>query len=370
MKETDLQSKACVVPVAIVAGLGMAGMGLASGGIVVADTTSVTDTVIATVAPSCTFKNTTDETYTGSAANGTEVSNFKDGGVHEFFLFCNNSGGYTVTATPYDLEASDEREDIIAYTDSYTSSGNDGLWTAAIASSEPGVTVTSPVPVGGGTIISSNTNSSANMSFTATYSAYVGLLTPAGTYTGTIVYTLVAAETSNSNSGNNGSNSSENSGANSGNEVTEDPNNETPNTNNLDPGNVSPSNANSGDSNSTPSNAPAMLNNTYNTYSTTNTYNTTNYSGGGGTGTTGTPVATSGDTNDTTGGTTNENSGNSSKTSDSYESPLGVTTNTSPSSEDSGIDWAPIVATGVILAAAGAGAVALARSNKEDEQEG
>ncbi|MCR5700088.1 MAG: hypothetical protein K6G49_01480 [Candidatus Saccharibacteria bacterium] len=358
MKETGLRSKTCVVPVAVAAGFGMAGMGLVADGVVTADTTPITDTVVATVVPSCTFSSTTDdETYSGSAANGSEVNNFNDGGVHEFFLFCNNSGGYTVSATPHDLTTTGAIEDVIAYTDNYAASGNNGLWTAEIASSASGVTVTSPVPVGGGTIISSNTQSSADMSFTATYKAYVGLNTPAGTYSGTIVYTLAAAGTS-SNSGDNGGNNGggdNGGGSNSGNE---EPNN---NGGGGDSGN-------SGSGTDTNNNASPASNNTYNTY---NTYNTTNYSGGGGTGTMSTPVATiggsGGTTGDTTGGSGDDKS--NSETSSGYEQPLGVTTNASSVEEESGPDWTPIIVTGVVLAAAGVAAFALAKDNKDKEEQ-
>ena len=358
--------KACVVPVAVVAGLGMAGMGLLSDGIVKAtDVTSVQDTINVGVLPTCTFNNVASETYAGSAANGTEVENFNNSGVHTFYLFCNNNDGYTVSAEPYDLEATNT-EDVIAYTDNYTASGQDGLWTAEITTSEPGVVVTNPVPVGGGVIISSNTNSSANMSFTATYSAYVGSLTPAGTYTGTIVYTLTASGTSNSGDSEHAdTNDSENSNddSNSGNEVTDN----------------SGSGDNSGDASNTLSNtsnaSPLSLNNFYNTYNTTNTsntYNTTNYSGEG----VSAPVATSGqlasgDANDTANNDDTANDGGSSSNvgaSNSYEKPLGVTSTTSSSAEkEVGMDPMPIVATGA-LAVAGVAGIALARSGKKEEE--
>ena len=228
MRETNSQGKAYVVPLAVAAGLGMAGMGLVSSGIVSADTTSITDTVNVEVQPSCTFNNVIDETYVGSALNGSEVENFHDAGVHIFYLFCNNNDGYTVSATPHNLTATGIENDAISYTNNYTHTGTDGMWTAEIATSESGVTVTSPVPIGGGVIISSNTNSSDSMSFTATYSAYVGSRTPAGTYTGTIEYTLSSLDGSASN-GNNGNSGSGGAGQNDNNGNGEnDPENEAP----------------------------------------------------------------------------------------------------------------------------------------------
>ena len=361
MNKTSSQGKAHMAPVAVVAGLGMAGMGLVSSGVVAAtDITSVTDTLNVEVSLSCTFNSVTNKTYTGSADNGAEVENFNDAGVHEFSLFCNGSNGYTVTATPYDLEATGISE-VISYTDNYTPSGVDGLWTAAITSDASGVTVTPVVPVGGGTIISSDSGTeAAGVSFTATYEAYVGTGTPAGTYTGTIVYTLTASEASN-NSGNSGNNNDSGSGTDSGNEVTDNTDN------NGGSGTGGSSNANS---NSVPNNAPktspTTLNNTY------NTYNTTNYANGGGNGTTGTQLAMNGNTNDVTDGTANEdddsNSESSLNASDGYEEPLGVTTgDKSSSNEDSEMDWMPIVAVGA-LAVAGVATAALVKSGKKEEE--
>ena len=207
MKKNGSQGKARIAPVGVAAVLGMAGMGLVSGGVVAADTTSVTDTINVTVQPSCTFNSVEDKTYTGSAANGTEVGNFNDSGVHEFNLFCNDNNGFIVTATPYDLEATGV-EDVIAYTDNYNPSGANSIWSAAIESEATGVTVVPVVPIGGGTILSSDTSTAtAGVDFSATYSAYVGTATPAGTYTGTIVYTLTAAGTSNNVSGGGNDNS-------------------------------------------------------------------------------------------------------------------------------------------------------------------
>ena len=149
MKKTSSQGKARIAPAGVAAVLGMAGMGLVSNGVVVADTTSVTDTISVTVQPSCTFNSVEDKTYIGSAANGTEVENFNDSGVHEFNLFCNDNNGFVVTATPYDLEATGI-SDVIAYTDNYTHTGVNSMWTAAIASEATGVTVVPVVPIGGG----------------------------------------------------------------------------------------------------------------------------------------------------------------------------------------------------------------------------
>ena len=386
MGKTGLRSKACVVPVAVAASLGMAGMGLVSDGIVAADTTSVTDTLSVTVNETCTFKNTSDATFAGSALNGSEVENFNDSGIHTFYVFCNNNNGYTISATPHDLTATNT-EDVISYTENYTHTGVDGMWTAEIATSESGVTVITPVPAEGGAILLSNTHSSDSMSFTATYDAYVGTRTPAGTYTGTIEYTLSSLSGTVNNGGGNSVDNNSGSGsgdtdqdndnggsdANSGNEVTDN----TENNSGSGGSDLSDADSNtksviiiSDDSNNMPSNAqnasPLALNNTYNTYSTTNTYNTANYSGSGSASTpaaTNTQDVTSGDSSN--GASSNKNDDNTG-VSDSYENPLGVTTSTtSASDEKSGIDWAPIVVAGAALAVAGVAAVTMAQNKKE-----
>lgn len=368
MKKNGSQDKARIAPVGVAAVLGMAGMGLVSGGVVMADVTSITDTLSVAVNETCTFKNTSDAEFAGSALNGNEVENFNDSGVHTFYLFCNNNDGYTVSATPYDLEAKNT-EDVISYTDNYTHTGKDGMWTAEIASSASGVTAISPVPVGGGVVLSSGTSSSDSMSFTATYRAYVGTETPAGAYTGTIVYTLTASGTSNSvdNGGDNsgsGDNGDSGTGEKTGGGSENGGNSET----------GGGSDANSGDSSNTPTNTPAntqnaapkAVNNIYNSYSTTNTYNTTNYSGGS---SASTPALAS-----TQGVTSGDSDGDNSEASNSFEKPLGVTTKTdaptsssSFSNEGSGVDPLPLIAAGAALAAAGVAAVAVARSDKKEE---
>ena len=373
MKKTNSQGKARIAPVGVAAVLGMAGMGLVSSGVAMADTTSVVDTINVTVQPSCTFNSAEDKTYIGSAANGTEVNNFNEDGIHEFNLFCNDNNGFVVTATPYDLEADGVGETISYVGSSYTPSGVNSMWTAAIASDAAGVTVVPFAPVGGGTIISSDSSTSAaGVTFTATYDAYVGTAMPAGTYSGTIVYTLTASGTSsnvsgggNDNSGNDETgDSGENGGQASGGGETGGGDNS-----GTDSGNDVTDNSGSGDtpSNSPQSAAPKALNNTYNSYSTTNTYNTTNYSGGSGAST---PALAS-----TQGVTNGDSDGDDSEASNSYEKPLGVTTKTdmpsssssSSSNEGSGVDPLPLIAAGAALAVAGVTAVAVAKSDKKEE---
>lgn len=383
MRETSSQGKACAMSVAVAAGVGIAGMGLASNRVAAADITSVTDVISVEVLQSCTFNSTENRTYNGSAKNGEEVKNFEDSGVHEFNLFCNSGNGFVVTATPDDLKA-EGIDRAINYTDNYTPSGTNGLWTAVITSDSAGVTTTSPVPVGGGTIISSSSGTeAAGVNFTAAYSAYVGTETPAGTYSGTIIYTLTALSAPDSGNNGSGDNEGDNNGTNPSDSDNSNPgkvdNNGSSGTNDPDSGtggsdtNGTSQNADSGSNSSSNSPITTATNNSYSTYNTYNMYNTTSYpSGGTGTAsTTGIQVATSGNTTGTTTGATSENSsnGNTFGTNSSYEKPLGVTTNTSSSDENSGIDWMPIAVTAGVLAAAGVAAVALARSNKEEDQQ-
>ena len=371
MKETDLRSKTCVVPVAIAAGLGMAGMGLVSEGMAMADTTSVTDTLSVNVLLSCTFSGTGNKTYTGSADNGTEVNDFDDSGVHEFNLFCNDRNGYTVTATPYDLKATGIDE-VISYTDNYTHTGTSGMWTAAIASNTEGVTATPVVPAGGGTIISADSNTPAGgTTFTATYNAYVGTDTPAGTYAGTIVYTLIASGASSNGNATqadvgDSEDDDENSGTESGNSGTGGSSTDGANSNEANVDVDSGKSANGTQSASSPTLNNTYNTYTYNTYSTTNTYNTTNYPTSSGVSV---PVATNMQAvmseNENTGTTSNDDDG--AEADDNYEKPLGVTTSTSSSNENSGVDPMPLVAAAGALAIAGVVAVAIARSEKKED---
>lgn len=336
MRAMSFQDRGVKAPVVAAAGLCLASAGLISNGLAMADTTSVTDTVNVTVESACTFNSIDDETYAGSAVNGAEVENFNDSGVHEFNLFCNNNSGFTVTATPYDLEATGITGKI-SYTDSYATSGTDGLWTAAIASSNADLVVSTPVPVGGGTIITSSSHTATGgVDFTAAYDAYVGTTTSAGTYTGTIVYTLVPSGSTNS-----GSSSSTNSSSSESSTGSES----------------------SGESSGTSSTEGTLgttstgttINNTYSTY---NTYNTTN--------TTSTNNSTNNSgTTSTTGETTSEDDDDDADSS--YVTPLGVTSTTKSSSGDSGtIDPTPIIIAGALVIA-GLSAVALIKNSQEEE---
>lgn len=379
MRDIGSRNKTCLVPVALVAGLSVAGMGLLSESVVMASD-SVTDTINVTVTPSCTFNSAVDKTYTGSAANGAEVENFTDSGVHSFNLFCNNHSGFTVSATNHDLAATGITPKI-TYTNSYSPSGTDSQWTAVIASSSTGVTVTSPAPVGTGTIISSSTNTGASgVTFTATYFAYVGTAMPAGTYTGTIEYTLAPSGSQNSGNGSGtqggsgsgtGANTDNNNGGNGGNSGSEEPTEQTPN----------PVDTNSGDStqgtsqtNGTNSLNPSSLmmspSNTYSTtYNTYNTYNTTNYQNSGSSAPTIGKAAATPETNEESSSSSTSSNGSGSNTDSSYEKPLGVTTTKSSTTEKStgSVDPMPVLLAGGLALSGVVAVVVIANGNKEKE---
>ena len=356
MSEISSQSKLRIAPIAVAASLSAVGMGLVSDGVAMAD--SVTDTIDVTVSTSCTFNSISSKTYAGSAANGAEVNNFTDAGVHEFNLFCNDNSGFVVSATPHNLTATG-LQDVVAYTDNYTPSGTSSLWTANVTSETTGLTVVPVVPAAGGTIISSNTHTAASgASFAATYEAYIGSETPAGTYTGTIVYTLSPSGSVNSgsNSGSQGGDIGSNTGID--NENTNPDSNQGENINNPD------------SSNSGSSNSGANTNNTQNTPSlmtspTYNTYNVTNYPGGASVASTlgGSTVGSS--TNEAN--TSSTADGDDSDAGDSYEKPLGVTNTKTSSDKTSGeMDPAPIIAAGV-LAASGIAAIVVAKNRDKEE---
>ncbi len=375
MRDIGLRNKTCLVPVALVAGFSVAGMGLLSESVVMASD-SVTDTINVTVTPSCTFNSAVDKMYTGSAANGAEVNDFTESGIHSFNLFCNNHSGYTVSATPYDLEATGITSKI-NYTANYSPSGTNSQWTAAITS-ESGVTVSTPVPVGGGTIISSSTNTGASgITFTATYSAYVGTAMPAGTYTGTIVYTLVPTGSQDSGNGSGtqggsgsgtGANTDDNNGGNSG---SEEPTEQTPD----------PVDTNSGDStqgtsqtNGTNSlNLSSLMMSPSNTYSTTyntyNTYNTTNYQNSGSSTPTIGKAAATPETNEESSSSSTSGNDSGSNTDSSYEKPLGVTTTKSSTTEKNtgSVDPMPVLLAGGLALSGVVAVVVITNGNKEKE---
>lgn len=152
-----------------------------------------TDTIQVTVDASCTFSaGSGTATYTASGTNtsGQVSPSLSSSNVHNFTVFCNDNDGYAVTAVATALTQSDVTDDF-DYAATLPSSGTDGAWHAQIA----GTALKNQLPDGGAstTIIERTEASGASgESFTATYTAWIGTETPAGTYQGTIGYTLAA----------------------------------------------------------------------------------------------------------------------------------------------------------------------------------
>ena len=164
-------------------------------GVFADDDRSVTDTINVTIEASCTFSQGGDDaaySYSGTNADGVVNPVNNSSNVHTFTVFCNNNSGYKVSATATALNQSPAISDNFAYVASLPSSGVDGAWNATIATSAAALTAAQLPDGGTATDIISNAGASATggETFTATYTAYIGTETPAGTYTGTIAYTL------------------------------------------------------------------------------------------------------------------------------------------------------------------------------------
>lgn len=181
--------------------LALAGAVMPMAGVFAANTDDkgITDTIKVTVDATCSFHSvegeggasSADETYAATVLNGAEAA-FNNGGVHNFLVKCNDTEGYTVSATPTALTGqlpSTGDKNSIPYSASYSASGKAGMWTATAATSDSHApTVTTPIPAAGGVIVTDGKTDGT--AFAVTYKAYVGTETPADTYTGTMTYVL------------------------------------------------------------------------------------------------------------------------------------------------------------------------------------
>lgn len=166
-------------------------------GVFADDVKNIQDTITVTVEPTCSFDtnsgaaSASDESYSATVLNGAEAA-FTAGGVHNFFVKCNDTEGYTVSATPTALTGllpATGDKNSIPYTTTYNASGKAGMWTATVASSDAhNPTVSTPVPQAGGVIITDGKTDGT--AFAVTYKAFVGTETPADTYTGHMTYVL------------------------------------------------------------------------------------------------------------------------------------------------------------------------------------
>lgn len=162
-------------------------------GVFAADDRSVTDTINVTVDASCTFSDGgADVEYSINGANGQSVNPVNNSSnEHSFTVFCNNNSGYKVSATASALTKSGVTDNF-AYAATLPS-GTAGAWNAAISQAQGGSLTIEQLPSGGAAtdiVTLGEASAAAGETFKATYTAYIGTETPAGTYTGTIGYTL------------------------------------------------------------------------------------------------------------------------------------------------------------------------------------
>lgn len=166
-------------------------------GVFADDDTSVTDTIQVTVSPSCTFnQGGTDATYsaTGTNASGVVQPKNSNTNVHTFTVFCNDNDGYKVSATATALNQTPAISANFAYAATLPSTGTTGAWHAEIATEDTSLTAAQITAAATATdiITKAGASDADGEDFTATYTAYIGTATPAGTYSGTIGYTLAA----------------------------------------------------------------------------------------------------------------------------------------------------------------------------------
>ena len=155
-------------------------------------TDSITDTITVSIETSCTFKSgKPGATYAFTGTNGAAATT-AGSNQHAFTAFCNNNSGYTVSATATALNQNPTIDANFAYKggDNPTLSGDNGLWHAQFASSDVTVAQIADGETSVDIYNKPAASASAGESFTATYSVYVGGMTPSGTYQGTIAYTL------------------------------------------------------------------------------------------------------------------------------------------------------------------------------------
>ena len=175
----------------------LAGVVAPVAGVFADDIKNIEDTITVSIDPTCSFgtnsgaASASNESYSATVLNGAEAA-FNDSGVHNFYVVCNDTEGYTVSATPTALTGllpATGTKNSIPYTTTYSASGTAGMWTATVASSDShNPTVVTPVPAAGGVIVTDG--KTAGTAFAVTYKAYVGTETPADTYTGTMTYVL------------------------------------------------------------------------------------------------------------------------------------------------------------------------------------
>ena len=167
---------------------------------VFAEDQSITDTVVITVASSCTMERTAvsggSGTYNASISNGVKNESI-DGS--QFTIKCNDNKGWKLSAvgasdgsTKTDLVASEGLDGHNIATGT-TFSGTTSAWAFKFEST--GGTVQgscgefSAIP-GTATVVAQANDATADDTVNVTYGAYISADQPAGTYTGKVTYTL------------------------------------------------------------------------------------------------------------------------------------------------------------------------------------
>lgn len=208
-----------------IAALGVAALGFAAApaGLTFAadgDVTSVTETVTATVSPTCGLYDTyTDATKTPSVAksfsktmvNGELWNDTTSTGTASttgngatYIVVCNDEGGWNVkaigsgTVTDHVDYMAPSSGSTTPITSNLTTTGATASWAFKIKS-KTGTNVTvatdyndkfAVIPTSADTVVSSSKATDKAASFTTAYQVYIGTETPAGTYTGQVTYTL------------------------------------------------------------------------------------------------------------------------------------------------------------------------------------
>ena len=166
-----------------IASLGVAALGFAAmpvAGVFASDNVDLTDTVTVTIGDNCSFTKATsgdftaDMTVTDLEEFGTNASTYK--------VICNNSDGYTVTAS-FDGMTSNDTEDTIPYSTSNPAAGT-SAWGAYIDSGSTPVASSATVKQ------SSAATTSAGETFVAKYKVSTDNIQEQGTYSGTATYTF------------------------------------------------------------------------------------------------------------------------------------------------------------------------------------
>lgn len=168
---------------------------------VFADTTELTDSISVTIDASCTFNEATGKSYTDSSVAVGAQAGFNDNGQHAFNVFCNDDGGWTVSAGApgvlHDSEQSDTAHDFVYQASAITAAGAEGKWSAAVSGTPASVTY---IATTGGAIAGSDgETAAAGADFTVTYDAWAGTQSAAGTYSGSVTYTLAHPQAAQNN---------------------------------------------------------------------------------------------------------------------------------------------------------------------------